>query len=183
MKSYYDKLGGDSPDAMRRKYASVAVRVPEPMSGFVGRLILIKYTDPDALLGPRNNGGIQWEGDCEVYDHLVTGAAEPSPRPTGTASGAYCQGLVVPGEYVWARFSNGKYWVQSALHMVRATAISSDEATVTTEYGTVEVEFTGLCSSSDEEIVSGQVVGLSWAWRVTEPDLIATKLCCPPEPA
>jgi hypothetical protein len=86
------------------------------------RLVLIKYTDTSAALGPRDSGGIQYEGDCEIYDHLVTGASTPSPIPTGTASGQYCMGVLLPGQTAWARFANGIYWVQSASHYLEGVA-------------------------------------------------------------
>lgn len=126
-------------------------------------LILIKYTDTAAALGPRNSGGIQFEGDCEIYDHLVTGAATPSPIPTGTANGTYSVGVTLPGQFAWARFSDGKYFVQGGSHYLEGVLqddipANSSGGMLCSEDGIDDVEIT-VNARCDQTYVSGTRVG------------------------
>lgn len=111
MKAYRD-ITGEGAEATRRKYADVAVRVPAPIvDSLGGKAILCQCKTTTTALGPRDSGGVEYEGDGYVVDYLVTGASGPDTPTTITLSGKYSRGLTFPNEYVWARKSNGKYWI------------------------------------------------------------------------
>lgn len=143
------------------------------------RFVLVQYTGTGSALGPRDSGGVAWEGDGYVVDYLITGATAPDTPVTVTLSGRYAKGLTFPNEYAWARFAHGKYWIIGGSQtFFGSTAEDWADGSGLATVHDVDLECVEACS---ETLVEGTVVYLN-----LDPnpggDLIisAIRACCSP---
>lgn len=172
-------------DDFRQRLPDVGRRTRRVYPASGSRLVLCKYVGTTNALGPRNSNGIAYEGNVDVYDHLVTGTTAPSPIGTGTGSGKYCKGIILPNQLFWARYANDKYWAIDGAQCLKGT-VAEDFAggvgDVTFYYdsgATVDISCEDLCG---DIITSGTTVVVNATFLSpvgSEITLYVVRTCCP----